>query len=141
MLSHPRCVFAAEGIPAEETNGVSEAYRMGSELQKSGSLRKSNSVVMRKQTSKKEEDKHEAIKRQLIEEEERERGSVSFSVYWTYATSVYKGALVVIILLSQLSFMVRFSSVSLWKYCDPPSNRCDLGELSLEVIDLDDSIH
>lgn len=118
MSCLPRCVFADEVIATEEKNGVSEAYRMGSELQKSGSLRKSNSVVMRTQTSTKEEDKNEIIKRQLIEEEERERGSVSFSVYWTYATSVYKGALVVIAILCQLSFMVSFSTHFLGQlYC------------------------
>lgn len=91
---------------------------MGSELQKSGSLRKSSSLVLRKQTSNKEDGKPDEIKRQLIEEEERERGSVSFGVYWTYATSVYKGALVVIILLSQLSFMVRsYTHFSGQLYC------------------------
>lgn len=50
----------------------------------------------------------DATRRQLIEEEERERGSVSFSVYWNYVTSVYKGALVVVVLVCQLSFMVSF---------------------------------
>lgn len=119
-----------EGVPAEETNGVSEAYRMGSELQKSGSLRKSNSVVMRKQTSTKEENTNDAFKRQLIEEEERERGSTSFSVYWTYATSVYKGALVIIIILSQLSFMLIQLGSNYWMAWAAPRRDGERGKAS-----------
>lgn len=86
---------------------------MAIEFQKSASLRRINSV-MHKQSSTREEDKSDIIKRQLIAEEEMERGSVSFSVYWTYATSVYKGALAVIIILCQTTFMVSSQYSLVW---------------------------
>ncbi|KAK9666327.1 hypothetical protein RND81_14G177600 [Saponaria officinalis] len=44
--------------------------------------------------------------RQLIEDEEREKGRVTFSVYWKYITAAFRGALVPFILLSQVLFVV-----------------------------------
>ncbi|XP_062117924.1 ABC transporter C family member 3-like [Humulus lupulus] len=53
---------------------------------------------------KKEEAKSREPKRQLVEEEEREKGRVCFSVYWKYFTTAYGGALVPLILLAQVLF-------------------------------------
>ena len=93
------------GTNGEATNGI-EVYHSGDGFQWQRSLRKSGSASMRKQSSKREDNHREALKRQLIEEEELERGSVSFSVYWSYATAVYKGALVFVIIGCQIGFMV-----------------------------------
>ncbi|KAH9625052.1 hypothetical protein KSS87_020805 [Heliosperma pusillum] len=46
------------------------------------------------------------VPRQLVEEEEREKGRVGISVYMKYITLTYKGALVPFILLSQVLFVV-----------------------------------
>ncbi|XP_074285610.1 ABC transporter C family member 3-like [Silene latifolia] len=46
------------------------------------------------------------VPRQLVEEEEREKGRVGISVYIKYITAVYKGALVPFILLCQVLFAV-----------------------------------
>ncbi|XWS11329.1 hypothetical protein CRYUN_Cryun38cG0074400 [Craigia yunnanensis] len=43
-------------------------------------------------------------KGQLVQEEEREKGKVGFSVYWKYITTAYGGALVPLILLAQILF-------------------------------------
>ncbi|XP_031480163.1 ABC transporter C family member 3-like [Nymphaea colorata] len=43
-------------------------------------------------------------KYQLVQEEEREKGRVGLSVYWEYITATYGGALVPLILLSQIAF-------------------------------------
>ena len=93
------------GTNGEATNGT-EVYHSPVTFQWQRSLRKSGSASMRKQSSKREDNHQEALKRQLIEEEELERGSVSFSVYWSYATAVYKGALVFVIIGCQIGFMV-----------------------------------
>ncbi|XP_062103151.1 probable non-intrinsic ABC protein 5 [Humulus lupulus] len=53
---------------------------------------------------KKEEAKSEEPKMQLVQEEEREKGRVCFSVYWKYFTTAYGGALVPLILLAQVLF-------------------------------------
>lgn len=42
--------------------------------------------------------------RQLVKEEERERGKVSYKVYWAYITAVAGGALIPLYLLSQIGF-------------------------------------
>ncbi|XP_074312621.1 ABC transporter C family member 3-like [Silene latifolia] len=51
-----------------------------------------------------ETDDHNSVKGQLVEEEEREKGRVGLSVYWKYITTAYGGALVPLILLSQIFF-------------------------------------
>ena len=71
---------------------------------------------MRKQSSKREDDILETTNRQLIDEEERERGSVGPDVYWAYATAVYKGALAAVIIVCQLSFTVSLVLTSLDSY-------------------------
>ena len=93
------------GTNGEATNGI-EVYHSADAFQWQRSLRKSGSASMRKQSSKREDNHQEALKRQLIEEEELERGSVSFSVYWSYATAVYKGAFVFVVIGCQIGFLV-----------------------------------
>uniref|UniRef100_A0A803LN55 ABC-type xenobiotic transporter n=1 Tax=Chenopodium quinoa TaxID=63459 RepID=A0A803LN55_CHEQI len=44
------------------------------------------------------------LKRQLVQDEEREKGSVGLSVYWKYLITAYGGALVPLILLAQILF-------------------------------------
>ncbi|KAL2926243.1 ABC transporter C family member 3 [Bienertia sinuspersici] len=43
-------------------------------------------------------------KKQLVQEEEREKGRVGLTVYWNYITTAYKGALIPFILLAQILF-------------------------------------
>lgn len=65
---------------------------------------------------------------QLVQEEEREKGQVGFVVYWKYITMAYKGALVPLILLSQIIFQFLQIGSNLWmawaapisKDVDPP---------------------
>lgn len=53
-------------------------------------------------------------KGQLVQEEEREKGRVSFSVYWKYITTAYGGALMPIILLAQVLFQVLQIGSNYW---------------------------
>lgn len=53
-------------------------------------------------------------KGQLVQEEEREKGSVGFWVYWKYITSAYGGALVPIILLGQVMFQILQIGSNYW---------------------------
>ncbi|XP_061375641.1 ABC transporter C family member 3 isoform X2 [Gastrolobium bilobum] len=61
----------------------------------------------------KSDDKGEP-KGQLVQEEEREKGKVGFSVYWKYITTAYGGALVPIILLAQILFQVLQIGSNYW---------------------------
>ncbi|TYH46430.1 hypothetical protein ES332_D11G335000v1 [Gossypium tomentosum] len=53
-------------------------------------------------------------KEQLVQEEEREKGQVGFSVYWKYITTAYGGALVPLILLAQILFQIFQISSNYW---------------------------
>ncbi|XP_030442861.1 ABC transporter C family member 3-like [Syzygium oleosum] len=53
-------------------------------------------------------------KGQLVQEEEREKGRVSFLVYWKYITTAYGGALVPFILLGQFLFMLLQIGSNYW---------------------------
>ncbi|GAB4853585.1 Canalicular multispecific organic anion transporter 2 [Ancistrocladus abbreviatus] len=59
---------------------------------------------------------HDAIqpKGQLVQEEEREKGRVGFSVYWKYITTAYGGALVPFILLAQILFQLLQIGSNYW---------------------------
>jgi ABC-type multidrug transport system fused ATPase/permease subunit len=59
-------------------------------------------------------DKVAEPKAQIIQEEERETGSVGFPIYWNYITTAYGGGLVPFILLAQILFQVLQISSNYW---------------------------
>ena len=56
----------------------------------------------------------EETKRQLVQEEEREKGSVALDVYWKYITLAYGGALVPFIVLAQVLFQLLQIGSNYW---------------------------
>ena len=59
-------------------------------------------------------DDTEGTKGQLVQKEEREKGSVGLSIYWKYMTSAYGGALVPCILLAAISFELLQVASNYW---------------------------
>ncbi|KAM5570157.1 hypothetical protein ABKV19_017257 [Rosa sericea] len=59
-------------------------------------------------------DNRDVQDRQLVQEEEREKGKVGFSVYWKYITTAYGGALVPFILLAQILFQLLQIGSNYW---------------------------
>eukprot|EP00257_Ricinus_communis_P028133 XP_025015547.1 ABC transporter C family member 3 isoform X3 [Ricinus communis] len=53
-------------------------------------------------------------KKQLVQEEEREKGSVGFPIYWKYLTAAYGGALVPFILLGHILFEMLQVGSNYW---------------------------
>ncbi|KAI7758337.1 hypothetical protein M8C21_013698, partial [Ambrosia artemisiifolia] len=53
-------------------------------------------------------------KAQLVQEEEREKGRVGFSVYWKYITTAYSGALVPFIIMAQVLFQALEIGSNYW---------------------------
>ncbi|PWA85952.1 AAA+ ATPase domain-containing protein [Artemisia annua] len=53
-------------------------------------------------------------KEHLVQEEEREKGRVGFSVYWKYIITAYGGALVPFIVLAQIAFQVLQIGSTYW---------------------------
>ncbi|KAL2236392.1 ABC transporter C family member 5-like [Sesamum indicum] len=53
-------------------------------------------------------------RKQLVQEEERERGRVGWKVYWSYMTAAYKGLLIPCIILAQTLFQLLQIASSWW---------------------------
>lgn len=73
---------------------------------------------------KKKKDMTKRMKRkQLVQEEEREKGSVSWKVYWSYMKAAYKGSLIPAIILAQLAFQLLQISSNWWMaWASPPAD-------------------
>nr|XP_043628755.1 ABC transporter C family member 3-like [Erigeron canadensis] len=64
-------------------------------------------------------------KAQLVQEEEREKGKVGFSVYWNYITTAYGGALAPLIVLAQVLFQVLQIGSNYWMAWASPVSASD----------------
>ena len=62
------------------------------------------------------------IKKQLVQDEERETGRVSIKVYWSLATAAYKGSLIPVLLLAQILFQCLQIASSHWMAWATPVN-------------------
>ncbi|XP_071727296.1 ABC transporter C family member 3-like isoform X2 [Rutidosis leptorrhynchoides] len=60
------------------------------------------------------DDDTQETNRQIVQNEEREKGSVGFVIYWKYITSYYKGALVPCILLAAIIFELLQVAGNYW---------------------------
>ncbi|KAK0601044.1 hypothetical protein LWI29_020831 [Acer saccharum] len=96
-----------EGGPGSEKVRISEENGESS----------TNGVVEKEENKVSENGKSDEVtkhKGQLVEEEEREKGRVGFSVYWKYITTAYGGALVPIILLAQIAYQILQIGSNYW---------------------------
>ncbi|TYH46432.1 hypothetical protein ES332_D11G335200v1 [Gossypium tomentosum] len=76
-------------------------------------------------------------KGQLVQEEEREKGQVGFSVYWKYITTAYGGALVPLILLAQILFQIFQIGSNYWMAWGSPVSadiKPPVGSLTLIMV-------
>ncbi|KAL6999151.1 Canalicular multispecific organic anion transporter 2 [Sarracenia purpurea var. burkii] len=82
-----------------------------------GSMLSVQKSVQKEEAGDSQNDKKDATegqKGQLVQEEEREKGSVGLSVYWKYITTAYGGALVPFILLAQILFQLLQIGSNYW---------------------------
>ncbi|XP_043719689.1 ABC transporter C family member 5-like [Telopea speciosissima] len=73
-------------------------------------------------------------KKQLVQEEERERGRVSMKVYLSYMAAAYKGLLIPLIILAQTLFQVLQIASSWWMAWANPQTKGDLPKTSSMVL-------
>ncbi|KAM3696207.1 hypothetical protein ACJW31_06G020800 [Castanea mollissima] len=103
---------ALSGLDSTEAGSVS-----GSMSKETGNLDSTN-WVGEKQEDKGvqncKEDDVASSKGQIIQEEEREKGGVGFSVYWKFITMAYGGTLVLIILLAHVLFQTLQIGSNYW---------------------------
>ncbi|KAJ8532523.1 hypothetical protein K7X08_012446 [Anisodus acutangulus] len=64
-------------------------------------------------------------KGQIVQEEEREKGSVGISVYWKYITTAFGGALVPVVLLAQIGFQLLQIGSNYWMAWATPVSKSD----------------
>ncbi|OIW16080.1 hypothetical protein TanjilG_04615 [Lupinus angustifolius] len=84
----------------------------------------------------KTDDKSEPVG-QLVQEEEREKGKVGFSVYWSYITMAFGGALIPVILLAQILLQVLQIGSNYWMaWATPISSDVEppVGEITLIAV-------
>jgi ATP-binding cassette subfamily C (CFTR/MRP) protein 2 len=105
---------ALSALDSAEAWSASESTSMSME---DGSMATANGVVQNQENKYVKDGKGDDImcsKGQIIQEEEREKGKVSFSVYWKYITMAYGGALVPFILLAQVLFQLLQIGSNYW---------------------------
>ncbi|CAL9113676.1 unnamed protein product [Musa acuminata var. zebrina] len=73
-------------------------------------------------------------KKQLAQEEERERGRVSLKVYLSYMAAAYKGTLIPLIILAQITFQVLQIASNWWMAWANPQTRGDSPKTSSIVL-------
>ncbi|TQD91133.1 hypothetical protein C1H46_023308 [Malus baccata] len=108
--AHEEALSALNSVeegPAEQINVSKEE----------GNSASTDGVVQKKESSDVQNSKTEDVgepKGQIVQEEEREKGRVGFSVYWKYITTAYGGALVPFILLGQILFQILQIGSNYW---------------------------
>ncbi|KAL0855188.1 hypothetical protein Bca101_060340 [Brassica carinata] len=100
-------------VDSVDTNSASKKAALGEE---DGIVRDTIGFDVKQESKDVKNDKPdtEETKRQLVQEEEREKGSVALDVYWKYITLAYGGALVPFIVLAQVLFQILQIGSNYW---------------------------
>ncbi|KAM0949401.1 putative ABC-type xenobiotic transporter [Dioscorea sansibarensis] len=120
-------IHASGGISKRLTSSPSNADGMNSE-----SLEKTASSDIKAIKEKKKSKR--TRKKQLVQEEERERGRVSFKVYLSYMAAAYKGTLIPLIILAQTMFQVLQIAGNWWMAWANPQTEGDKPKTSSMVL-------
>ncbi|KAH7690921.1 Xenobiotic-transporting ATPase protein [Dioscorea alata] len=120
-------IHASGSISRRLTSSPSNADGMNSE-----SLENTASSDI-KAIKEKKKSKH-TRKKQLVQEEERERGRVSFKVYLSYMAAAYKGTLIPLIILAQTIFQVLQIAGNWWMAWANPQTEGDKPKTSSMVL-------
>ncbi|KAJ9547916.1 hypothetical protein OSB04_020459 [Centaurea solstitialis] len=75
-----------------------------------------------------------ARKKQLVQEEERERGKISMKIYFSYMAAAYKGLLVPLIIVAQTLFQVLQIASNWWMAWANPQTEGDSARVSSVVL-------
>lgn len=115
--AHKQALLAIDSI---EEGPVSEKATVSGEI---GDTSTTDEVVKKVEKKEVQNDEVAGQKRQLVQEEEREKGKVEFSVYWKYVTAAYGGVLVPFILLAQMIFQILQIASNYWISWATPASK------------------
>ncbi|KAI3496836.1 hypothetical protein L1887_39214 [Cichorium endivia] len=107
--------------PGAHKEALSAIDSMGTTVQEGTTSSKKNTT----ETQNGKTDDISSSKAQLVQEEEREKGKVGFSVYWKYITTAYGGALAPFIVLAQVLFESLQIGSNYWMAWGSPVSESD----------------
>lgn len=124
----PECMFEdVSMLERRSTSSVSNVDGMGNET--SGNEPPSERNVIKEKKKAKR-----SRKKQLVQEEERERGKISLKVYLSYMAAAYKGTLIPLIILSQTAFQVLQIASNWWMAWANPQTHGDKPKMTSTVL-------
>ncbi|KAK9146257.1 hypothetical protein Sjap_006160 [Stephania japonica] len=100
---------------------------LSKELQENGSTSEQKAIKEKKKAKR-------SRKKQLVQEEERERGKISMKVYLSYMAAAYKGLLIPLIILAQTLFQVLQIASNWWMAWANPQTKGDEPRTSSMVL-------
>ncbi|KAL1826092.1 hypothetical protein ACET3Z_012870 [Daucus carota] len=100
---------------------------LGKEVQEVGSTSDLKPIKEKKKAKR-------SRKKQLVQEEERERGKISMKVYLSYMAAAYKGLLIPLIILAQTLFQVLQIASNWWMAWANPQTKGDQAKASNMVL-------
>ncbi|XP_072965266.1 ABC transporter C family member 5-like isoform X1 [Typha angustifolia] len=100
---------------------------MNNEISEKGSSSDKKAIKEKKKTKR-------MRRKQLVQEEERERGKISFKVYLSYMAAAYKGMLIPLIILSQAAFQVLQIAGNWWMAWANPQTEGDNPKTSSVIL-------
>lgn len=124
----PECMLEdVSMLGRRSASSVSNVDGMGSEIL-GNEVPSERNVIKEKKKSKR------SRKKQLVQEEERERGKISLKVYLSYMAAAYKGALIPLIILSQTTFQVLQIASNWWMAWANPQTHGDKPKMTSAVL-------
>ncbi|KAK0599706.1 hypothetical protein LWI29_007846 [Acer saccharum] len=108
--AHEQALSTLDSIESGTVSEKTSISKENGESSTNGDSKREENMVSQKDKS----NDAAGSKGQLVQEEEREKGKVGFSVYWKYITAAYGGALVPFILLAQILFQILQIGSNYW---------------------------
>ncbi|XP_051120740.1 ABC transporter C family member 5-like [Andrographis paniculata] len=103
---------------SNKCDSVNDITSMANESRKEASTSDQKAIKEKKKSKR-------SKRKQLVQEEERERGRVSMKVYWSYMTAAYRGLLIPCIILAQTLFQILQIASSWWMAWASPQTAGD----------------
>uniref|UniRef100_A0A2N9EGB8 ABC-type xenobiotic transporter n=1 Tax=Fagus sylvatica TaxID=28930 RepID=A0A2N9EGB8_FAGSY len=105
-----------KALSAVDSAGAGSVSESTSMRKKVGNMSSTNGVAQKQENTDVQTGKADDVvgSKQIIQQEEREKGQVGFSVYWKYITMAYGGILVPFILLAQVLFQLLQIGSNYW---------------------------
>lgn len=107
---------------------------IGSSVDTTTKVPNENTSISDKKAIKEKKKAKRSRKKQLVQEEERERGKISMKIYLSYMAAAYKGLLVPLIIIAQTLFQVLQIASNWWMAWANPQTEGDTARVSNFVL-------